>query len=114
MLKTIVHDYCRYIVLALACLCIGCYIGYHLHDYGSGNGSAGQQIESAIRANESHEASVDRITSGADRVESRIDEAQNGISKAEAGTRSSEQLTRECQQILAGIRARGNSHPSQN
>ena len=114
MLKEVLRDYCRYILLAAACLCIGGYIGYHLHDYGGGTGSPGQQIESAIRANESQQASVDRISDGIDRVEGRIDEAQNGINKAEAGTRESEQLIGECQQILAGIRARGSSHPPQN
>lgn len=114
MVKTILRDYCSYIVLALACLCIGGYIGWHLHDYGGGTGSTGQQIESAIRANESIEASVDRITGSTDRIESGIDKAQSGISKAEAGAKNSEQLTRECQQILAGVRSRGSSHPSQN
>lgn len=114
MVKTIVYDYCRYIVLALACLCIGGYIGWHLHDYGGGTGSTGQQIKSAISSNKSHEASVDRITGSTERIESGIDEAQNGISKAEARTRDSEQLIGDCQQILTGIRSRGSSHPPQN
>lgn len=111
MVKTVLRDYCRYILLAVACICIGCYIGYNLHDDGGGDGSARQQVDSAAAANQSHQASAERITSSAERVEGRIDEAQNGINKAADRAASSEQLIGECQQILAGIRARGSSHP---
>lgn len=114
MLKTILRNYCSYIVLAIACLCIGGIIGYNLHnlhDAGGGDGSARQQVDSAAAANQSHQASAERITSSSERVEGRIDEAQNGINKAADRAASSEQLIGECQQILAGIRARGSSHP---
>lgn len=110
MLKTILRSYCSYIVLAVACLCIGGIIGYNihnLHDDGSGNVSTRQQIESAAAANQEHQASAGRITSSADRVESGIEQAQIGINKAADRAASSEQLIGECQQILAGIRARG-------
>lgn len=107
MLKTILRNYCSYIVLAVLCLCIGGIIGYNLHDDGSGNVSARQQVESAAAANQSHQASAGRITSSADRVEVGIEQAQNGINKAADRAASSEQLIGECQQILAGIRARG-------
>lgn len=109
MLKTILRNYCSYIVLAVICLCIGGIIGYNLqnlHDDGGGNVSARQQVESAIRANESQQASAERITSSAARVESGIEQAQDGINKAADRAASSEQLIGECQQILAGIRAR--------
>ena len=117
MLKTILRNYCSYIVLAIACLCIGGIIGYNLqnlHDDGGGDVSARQQVESAAAANKEHQASAERITSSAERVESRIEEAQDRISQAAAGTASTEQLIGECQQILEGVRARGSSHPSQN
>lgn len=107
MLKTILRNYCSYIVLAVLCLCVGGIIGYNLHDDGGGNVSTRQQIESAAAANQSHQASAGRITSSAERVESRIEQAQNGINKAADRAASSEQLIGECQQILAGIRARG-------
>lgn len=110
MLKTILRNYCSYIVLAVVCLCIGGIIGYNLHnlhDDGGGNVSTRQQIESAAAANQEHQASTSRITSGAERVESGIEQAQNGISQAADRAASSEQLIGECQQILAGIRARG-------
>lgn len=107
MLKTILRNYCSYIVLAVLCLCIGGIIGYNLHDDGGGNVSARQQIESAVTANKEHQASAGRITSSAERVESRIEQAQDGINKAADRAASSEQLIGECQQILAGIRARG-------
>ena len=106
MLKTILRNYCSYIVLAVACLCIGGIIGYNLHDDGNGDGSARQQVESAAAANKEHQASASRITSSAERVESGIEQAQDGINKAADRTTSSEQLIGECQQILAGIRAR--------
>lgn len=108
-MEKILRNYCSYIVLAVACLCIGGIIGYslhNLHDDCGGNVSARQQVESAIRANESQQASAERITSSAERVESRIEEAQDGINKAADRAASSEQLIGECQQILAGIRAR--------
>ncbi len=111
MLKTILRNYCSYILLALACLCIGGIIGYNLHDDGGGDGSARQQVESAAAANQSHQASAERITSSAERVESGIEQAQNGINKAADRAASSEQLIGECKQILAGIRQRGSSHP---
>lgn len=117
MLKTILRNYCSYIIIAVACLCIGGIIGYNLqnlHDDGGGNVSTRQQVESAAAASQSHQASAGRITSSAERVEGRIDEAQNGINKAADGAASSEQLTGECQQILTGIRQRGNSHSPQN
>ena len=107
MLKTILRNYCSYIVLAVLCLCIGGIIGYNLHDDGGGDGSARQQVKSAATANQEHQASVDRITSSAERVESGIEQAQNGVNKAADRAASSEQLIGECQQILAGIRARG-------
>lgn len=107
MLKTILHNYCSYIIIAVACLCIGGVIGYNLHDDCNGDGSARQQVESAVTANKEHQASAGRIESGIERVEGRIDEAQNRINKAADRAASSEQLIGECQQILAGIRARG-------
>lgn len=110
MLKTILRNYCSYIVLAVLCLCIGGIIGYNLHDDSDRAGIARQQVESAIRANKEHEASAGRITSSAERIESGIEQAQNGISKAADRAASSEQLIGECQQILAGIRARGEAH----
>ena len=116
-MEKILRNYCSYIVLAVACLCIGGIIGYNLqnlHDDGGGDVSARQQVESAAAANKEHQASAERITSSADRVESGIEQAQNGISQAADRAASSEQLIGECQQILAGIRARGSSHPPQN
>lgn len=113
-MEKIFRSYCSYIVLAVACLCIGGIIGYNLHDDGGGNVSTRQQVESATAANKEHQASVGRITSSADRVESGIEQAQNGISQAADRAASSEQLIGECQQILAGIRQRGSSHPPQN
>lgn len=113
-MEKILRNYCSYIVLAVVCLCIGGSIGYNLHDDGGGDGSARQQVDSAAAANQSHQASAERITSSAERVEGRIDEAQDGINKAADRAASSEQLIGECQQILAGIRARGSSHPPQN
>lgn len=113
-MEKILRNYCSYIVLAVACLCIGGVIGYNLHnlhDDGGGNVSARQQVESAAAANQSHQASAERIESGIERVEGRIDEAQNRINKAADRAASSEQLIGECQQILAGIRQRGSSHP---
>ena len=107
MLKTILRNYCSYIVLAVLCLCIGGIIGYNLHDDGGGNVSARQSLDSAAAANKEHQASVGRITSSAERVEVGIAQAQNGINKAADRAASSEQLIGECQQILAGIRARG-------
>ena len=107
MLKTILRNYCSYIVLAVICLCIGGIIGYNLHDDCNGDGSARQPVESAVTANKEHQASAGRITSSADRVEVGIEQAQDGINKAADRTASSEQLIGECQQILAGIRARG-------
>lgn len=106
-MEKIFRSYCSYIVLAVACLCIGGIIGYNLHDDGGGNVSTRQQVESAAAANQEHQASAGRITSSADRVESRIEQAQDGINKAADRAASSEQLIGECQQILAGIRARG-------
>lgn len=106
-MEKIFRSYCSYIVLAVACLCIGGIIGYNLHDDGGGNVSTRQQVESAAAANQEHQASAGRITSSADRVESGIDQAQIGINKAADRAASSEQLIGECQQILAGIRARG-------
>ena len=114
MLKTILRNYCSYIIIAVACLCIGGIIGYNLHDDGGGNVSTRQQIESAAAANQEHQASAGRITSSAERVESRIEQAQDGINKAADRAASSEQLIGECQQILAGIRQRGSSYPPQN
>lgn len=107
MLKTILRNYCSYIVLAVICLCIGGIIGYNLHDDCNGDGSARQQVESAAAANKEHQASAGRITSGVARVESGIEQAQDGINKAADRAESSEQLIGGCQQILAGIRARG-------
>ena len=106
-MEKIFRSYCSYIVLAIACLCIGGIIGYNLHDDGGGNVSTRQQVESAAAANQEHQASAGRITSSADRVESGIEQAQIGINKAADRAASSEQLIGECQQILAGIRARG-------
>ena len=109
-MEKILRNYCSYIVLAVACLCIGGIIGYNLqnlHDDGGGNVSARQQVESAAAANQEHQASAGRITSSADRVESGIEQAQIGINKAADRAASSEQLIGECQQILTGIRARG-------
>ena len=107
MLKTILRNYCSYIIIAVACLCIGGIIGYNLHDDCNGDGSARQQVESAVTANKEHQASAERITSSAERVEVGIEQAQDGINKAADRAASSEQLIGECQQILAGIRARG-------
>ena len=109
-MEKIFRSYCSYIVLAVACLCIGGIIGYNLHDDGGGNVSTRQQVESAAAANQEHQASAGRITSSAERVESRIEQAQDGINKAADRAASSEQLIGECQQILAGIRARGEAH----
>lgn len=106
-MEKIFRSYCSYIVLAVACLCIGGIIGYNLHDDGGGNVSTRQQVESAAAANQEHQASAGRITSSADRVESGIEHAQIGINKAADRAASSEQLIGECKQILAGIRARG-------
>lgn len=117
MLKTILRDYCSYIVLAVICLCIGGIIGYNLqnlHDDGGGNVSTRQQVESAAAANQEHQASAGRITSGVERVEVGIEQAQDGINKAADRAASSEQLIGECKQILAGIRQRGSSYPPQN
>lgn len=113
-MEKILRDYCSYILLAVACLCIGGIIGYNLHNDGNGNVSTRQQVESAAAANKEHQASTGRITSSAERVESRIEQAQDGINKAADRAASSEQLIGECQQILAGIRARGSSHSPQN
>lgn len=116
-MEKILRDYCSYIVLAVACLCIGGIIGYNLqnlHDDGRGNVSTRQQVESAAAANQEHQASAGRIASSAERVESRIEEAQNRISQAADRAASSEQLIGECKQILAGIRQRGSSYPPQN
>ncbi len=113
-MEKILRDYCSYIVLAVICLCIGGIIGYNLqnlHDDGGGNVSTRQQVESAAAANKEHQTSAGRITSSADRVASGIEQAQDGINKAADRAASSEQLIGECQQILAGIRARGSSHP---
>ena len=110
MLKTILRNYCSYIVLAVICLCIGGIIGYNLHDDCNGDGSARQQVESAVTENKEHQASAGRITSSAERVEVGIEQAQDGIDKAADRTASSEQLIGECQQILAGIRQRGEAH----
>lgn len=110
MLKTILRNYCSYIVLAVICLCIGGIIGYNLHDDCNGDDSARQSLESAIRANKSQQTSAGRITSSAERVEDRIEQAQDGINKAADRAASSEQLIGECQQILAGIRALGEAH----
>lgn len=107
MLKTILRNYCSYVVLAVLCLCIGGIIGYNLHDDVGGNVSTRQQVESAVAANKEHQASADRITSSAEQIESGIEQAQDGINKAADRAASSEQLIGECQQILAGIRARG-------
>lgn len=106
-MEKIFRSYCSYIVLAIACLCIGGIIGYNLHDDSGGNVSTRQQVESAAAANQEHQASAGRITSSADRVESGIEQAQDGINKAADRAASSEQLIGECKQILAGIRARG-------
>ena len=110
MLKTILRNYCSYIIIAVACLCIGGIIGYNLHDDGGGDGSPRQSLESAAAANKEHQASAGRITSSAERVESGIEQAQDGINKAADRAASSEQLIGECQQILAGIRQRGKAH----
>lgn len=116
-MEKILRNYCSYILLAIACLCIGGIIGYNLqnlHDDGGGDVSARQQVESAAAASKEHQASAERITSSAERVESRIEQAQDGINKAADKAASSEQLIGECKQILEGVRARGSSHPSQN
>lgn len=107
MLKTILRNYCSYIVLAVICLCIGGIIGYNLYDDGNGNVSTRQQVESAAAANKEHQASAGRITSSAERIESGIEQAQDRINKAADRAASSEQLIGACQQILTGIRARG-------
>ncbi len=106
-MEKIFRSYCSYIVLAIACLCIGGIIGYNLHNDSGGDGSARQSLDSAAAANQEHQASAGRITSSADRVESGIEQAQDGINKAADRAASSEQLIGECKQILAGIRARG-------
>ena len=106
MLKTILRNYCSYIIIAVACLCIGGVIGYNLHDDCNGDGNTRQSLESAIRANKSQQTSAGRITSSAEQIEDRIEQAQDGINKAADRAASSEQLIGECQQILAGIRAR--------
>ena len=106
-MEKIFRSYCSYIVLAVACLCIGGIIGYNLHDDGGGNVSTRQQVESAAAANQEHQASAGRITSSAEQIEDGIEQAQDGINKAADRAASSEQLIGECQQILAGIRARG-------
>lgn len=106
-MEKIFRSYCSYIVLAVACLCIGGIIGYNLHNDSGGDGSARQSLDSAAAANQEHQASAGRITSSADRVESGIEQAQDGINKAADRAASSEQLIGECKQILAGIRARG-------
>ena len=111
-MEKIFRSYCSYIVLAVACLCLGCIIGYNLHDDGGGNVSTRQQVESAAAANQEHQASAGRITSGVDRVADRIVQAQNGIGAAEAAAGNTEQLIGECQQILAGVRARGSANPA--
>lgn len=113
-MEKILRNYCSYIIIAVVCLCIGGIIGYNLqnlHDDGGGDGSARQQVDSAAAANQSHQASAERITSSSERVEVGIEQAQDGINKAADRAASSEQLIGECQQILAGIRARGSSHP---
>lgn len=107
MSKTILRNYCSYIIIAVACLCIGGIIGYNLHDDGNGDGSARQSLDSAAAANQEHQASAGRITSSAERIEDGIEQAQDGINKAADRAASSEQLIGACQQILAGIRARG-------
>lgn len=110
MAEKFLRDYGSYLVLAVACLCLGGIIGYNLHnlhDDSGGNVSTRQQVESAAAANQEHQASAGRITSSADRVESGIEQAQIGINKAADRAASSEQLIGECKQILAGIRARG-------
>lgn len=106
-MEKILRNYCSYIIIAVICLCIGGIIGYNLHDDCNGDGSARQQIESAVTANKEHQASAGRITSSADRVEVGIEQAQDGINTATDRTASSEQLIGDCQQILAGIRTRG-------
>lgn len=113
-MEKILRDYCSYILLAVACLCIGGIIGYNLHNDGGGNVSTRQQVESAAAANKEHQASASRITSSAERIEVGIEQAQDGINKAADRAASSEQLIGECQQILAGIRQRGSSYPPQN
>lgn len=114
MVKDILRGYASYILLALVSACIGCYIGYNLHDYGGGAGSPGQQVESAIRANKEHEASAGRIAGSADRVSNGIEQAQDGIDRAQNSSASSGQLISECQQILERVRSRGGSHPPTN
>lgn len=109
-MEKILRNYCSYIVLAVVCLCIGSIIGYSLHDDGGGDGSPRQSLDSAVTANQEHQASAGRITSSAERVESGIEQAQDGINKAADRAASSEQLIGGCQQILAGIRARGEAH----
>lgn len=113
-MEKILRNYCSYIIIAVVCLCIGGIIGYNLqnlHDDGGGNVSTRQQVESAAAANQEHQASAGRITSSACRVEVGIEQAQDGISQSADRAASSEQLIGECQQIIAGIRARGSSHP---
>lgn len=114
MLKEYLRNYVSYILLAIVSACVGCYIGYNLHDNGGGTGGAGQQIESAIRANEEHQASADRITDSTDRVSNGIEQAQDGIGRAQSSAASSEQIIGECQQILERVRSRGSSHPPSN
>lgn len=113
-MEKILRNYCSYIIIAVACLCIGGIIGYNLHDDSRGNVSTRQQVESAAAANQEHQASAERITSSAERVEVGIEQAQDGINKAADRAASSEQLIGECKQILAGIRQRGSSYPPQN
>lgn len=113
-MEKILRNYCSYILLAVACLCIGGIIGYNLHNDGGGNVSTRQQVESAAAANKEHQASASRITSSAERIEVGIEQAQDGINKAADRAASSEQLIGECQQILEGVRARGSSYPPQN
>ena len=113
-MEKILRDYCSYILLAVACLCIGGIIGYNLHNDSGGNVSTRQQVESAAAANKEHQASASRITSSAERIEVGIEQAQDGINKAADRAASSEQLIGECQQILEGVRARGSSSPPQN
>lgn len=114
MVKDILRGYASYILLALVSACIGCYIGYNLHDYGGGAGSPGQQVESAIRANQKNEASAGRIADSADRISNGIEQAQDGIGRAQDSSANSEQLISECQQILERVRSRGGSHPPSN
>ncbi len=107
MVKTILRNYCSYIIIAVACACIGGIIGYNLHNDGGGNAGAGQSLDAAIKSNQSQQQSAERITSSADAVADGIEQAQSGISGAAAANAGAEQLIGECQQILAEIRARG-------